>query len=114
MNLEVEKIIGHECRRNDVIHFLCKWEGYPNEDATFRDAGDFKSSPYGIKVVKDYLLGFGEPPEELIAWVECTEWMKHVFDEWKKHKNAQSHPLDCWIVMVQTQIFQESPPHRTG
>ena len=84
LNLEVEKIIGHECHRNGVIHFLCKWEGYPNEDATFRDAGDFKSSPYGIKVVKDYLLGFGEPPEELIAWVECMEWMKDFLEEWKK------------------------------
>ncbi len=51
---------------------------------TFRDAEDFKSLPYGIKVVKDYLLGFGEPPEELIAWVECTEWMKDVLEEWKK------------------------------
>ena len=54
------------------------------KDATFRDAEDFKSSPYGIKVVKDYLLGFGEPPEELIAWVECMEWMKDVLEEWKK------------------------------
>ena len=81
LNLEIEKIIGHECLRNNVIRFLCKWEGFPNEDATFRDAEHFKTSPYGIKVVKEYLLSFGEPPEELIAWTERTDWMKDVLDE---------------------------------
>jgi len=92
LNLEIEKIIGHERLRNNAIHFLCKWEGFPNEDATFRDAEHFKSSPYGIKVVKDYLLSFGEPPEELVAWTECMEWMKDVLEEWKK-KNKENEEL---------------------
>jgi Integrase zinc binding domain/Chromo (CHRromatin Organisation MOdifier) domain len=88
LNLEIEKIIGHERRRDGVIRFLCKWEGFPNEDATFRKAEDFNSSPYGIKVVKEYLLGFGEPPEELVSWVKRTEWMKDVLDEWNKRERG--------------------------
>jgi len=88
LNLEVERIIGHERLRNDVIRFLCKWDGFPNEDATFRKAEDFNTSPYGIKVVKDYLLGFGEPPEELISWVQSTEWVKDVLEEWKKREGG--------------------------
>ena len=89
LNLEIEKIIGHEHLRNNVIRFLCKWEGFPNEDVTFCDAEHFKTSPYGIKVVKEYLLSFGEPPEELIAWTECTDWMKDVLDEWKKSEERK-------------------------
>jgi RNase H-like domain found in reverse transcriptase/Integrase zinc binding domain/Chromo (CHRromatin Organisation MOdifier) domain len=93
LNIEIEKIIGHERRRNGVIRFLCKWEGYPNEDSTFREAEKFKSSPYGIKVVKDYLLGFGEPPEVLVTWVQRTEWLKDVEKEWKRRNEEGSESL---------------------
>ena len=89
LNLEVEKIIGHERRRNNAIHFLCKWEGYPNEDATYRSAEEFKTSPYGIQVVKKYLLGFGECPEELKSWTTQTEWLPEgVIEEWKRREDV--------------------------
>ena len=85
LNIEIERIIGHERLRNDVIRFLCKWEGFPNEDATYRNAEDFKSSPYGIQLVKKYILDFGVCPEELRAWVNRTEWIRNsVQDEWAK------------------------------
>ena len=70
LNLEIEKIISHEWLRNDNIHFLCKWKGFPNENMTFRNIKDFKSSSYDIKVVKDYLLGFGDSLEELKTWMK--------------------------------------------
>ena len=89
LNLEVEKIIGHERRRNNAIHFLCKWEGYPNEDATYRPAEEFRTSPYGIQVVKDYLLGFGECPEELMAWATRTDWISEsMVVEWNRRAEA--------------------------
>ena len=86
LNLEVERIVGHQRRRNG-IRFLCKWDGFPREDATYRDADDFKSSGYGIKKIRDYVLGFGELPEELEAWISGTEWIKESLpDVWKKAK----------------------------
>ena len=36
----------------------------------------FKTSPYGVKVVEEYLSTFGELPEELIAWIERIDWVK--------------------------------------
>ena len=86
LNIEIEKIIGHERLRNGTIRFLCKWEGFPNEDATYRTAEDFKTSPYGRQLVKNYISGFGECPKELSAWVERTEWIrKDVEDKWRNH-----------------------------
>ena len=70
LNLEIEKIIDHEWFRNDNIRFLCKWEGFPNEDATFRNIEDFKSSSYDIKVMKNYLLRFEDPSKELKTWMK--------------------------------------------
>ena len=29
-------------------------------------------------------IGFGDPPEELVAWVQRTEWIKDVEREWRK------------------------------
>src|SRR5271169_1735692 len=85
LNIEIEKIIDHERQRNDVIRFLCKWDGFPNEDATYRNAEDFKSSPYGIQLVKKYILDFGDCPEELRAWANRTGWIwKDIQDEWRK------------------------------
>jgi hypothetical protein len=82
LNIEIEKIIGHERLRNDVIRFLCKWEGFPNEDATYRTADDFKSSSYGIQLVKKYILTFGECPDVLRAWIKRTDWIrKEIYDE---------------------------------
>jgi len=65
LNVEVEKLIGHQRRRDGSIQFLVPWEGYPAEDATFRDAKLFRTSLYGIRVVEDYLETFGNLPEEL-------------------------------------------------
>jgi len=42
-----------------------------------------------LKVVKESLLSFGEPPEELVVWTERTEWMKDVLNEWKKNKDEE-------------------------
>ena len=84
-NLEIERIVGHEHHRSRIIQFLCKWEGYPNEDNTWRAADAFKTSPYGIDLVKKYILNFGECPVELRNWVERTDWIrKLVMDEWKR------------------------------
>jgi len=38
-------------------------------------------------------LGFGELPEELIAWTEHTEWMKDVLEEWKKLEDGNEEFL---------------------
>jgi hypothetical protein len=85
LNLEVEKIIGHEQCRNNTMYFLCKWEGYPNENATYRSAEEFRTSPYGIQVAKNYLLGFGQCPEMLMAWVMRTDWIfESILVEWKR------------------------------
>ena len=93
LNIEIEKIIGHERLRNDVIRFLCKWDGFPNEDATYRNAEDFKSSPYGIQLVKKYILDFGICPEELRAWVKRTEWIRNgIQDEWAKRGEGTDTP----------------------
>ena len=46
----------------------------------YRAAEDFKSSPYGIKV-KDYLLSFGETPDELREWMDHTDWIRDVILE---------------------------------
>jgi hypothetical protein len=71
------------------MYFLCKWEGYPNEDATYRSAEEFRTSPYGIQVVKNYLLGFGKCPEMLIAWVMRTDWISgSILAEWKCRDEA--------------------------
>ena len=65
LNFEIENLIGHERLRNDAIRFLWKWNGYPNEDATYCTTDDFRTSLYGIQLVKNYVLGFGDPPEDL-------------------------------------------------
>ena len=90
LNLEIERIIGHERRRNGVIRFLCKWEGFSNEDSTYRAAEDFKSSPYGIKVVKDYLLSFGETSDDLREWMDRTDWIRDVIGEAQEVSNEGS------------------------
>jgi len=95
LNLEVEKIIGHERRRNGIIRFLCKWEGFSDEDATYRAADDFKTSPYGIKVVKDYILSFGETPEELKEWVLNVDWIHDsIMEEWNKVRSTAGSSTD--------------------
>jgi hypothetical protein len=71
------------------MYFLCKWEGYPNEDATYRSTKEFWTSPYGIQVVKNYLLGFGQCPEMLMAWVMHTDWISgSILVEWKRGDEA--------------------------
>jgi len=76
MNAEIEKIIGDQRRRDGSIQFLVLWEGYLAEDATYRDVELFKTSPYGIKVVEDYLATFGNLPEELDTFVATMDWVK--------------------------------------
>jgi Chromo (CHRromatin Organisation MOdifier) domain len=88
LNLEIEKVIGHERRRNGDIRFLCKWEGFSDEDATYRAAEDFKSSPYGIRVVKDYVDSFGELPQELKEWARETDWIKDTSNEISRRSGA--------------------------
>jgi len=69
LNVEVKRIIGRQQRKDGTIRFLCLCEGCPVEDATHRDAELFKTSPYGIRVVEDYLATFGTVPDELDAFV---------------------------------------------
>lgn len=76
LNVEVEKLISHQKRRDGSIHFLVLWEGYPAEDATFREAELFRTSPYGIRAVENYLATFGDLPDDLDAWVAKTDWIK--------------------------------------
>src|SRR5204863_3716099 len=90
LNLEIEKVIDQEQCRNDVIRFLCKWVGFSNEDAMYRAAEDFKSSPYGIKVVKDYLLSFGETSDDLREWMDRTDWIRDVIREVQEVSNEGS------------------------
>lgn len=85
LNIKIEKIIDHKWLRNDIIRFLCKWDDFPNEDATYRTVDNFKSSPYDIQLVKMYILNFGECSNELRAWILHTNWIrKEIQDEWRK------------------------------
>jgi hypothetical protein len=89
LNLEVEKIIDHERRRNNIIHFLYKWDDYPNEDVTYRSAEEFRISSYGIQIMKNYLLGFGEYPEELMVWIIRIDWISEsILVEWNRRDEA--------------------------
>ena len=54
-NVEIDKIIAHEKRRNGDIRFLYKWDGFPVEDAIFKKSDDFKDSPAGRKLVFEYI-----------------------------------------------------------
>ena len=45
-NVEIDKIIAYEKRRNGDIRFLYKWDGFPVEDAIFKKSDDFKDSPH--------------------------------------------------------------------
>ena len=89
--MEIEKVIGHERCRNGSIRFLCKWEGFSDEDATYRTTDDFKTSPYEIQVVKNYVLSFDDTPEELKEWVLNTDWIHgSVVEEWNKREGVAS------------------------
>jgi hypothetical protein len=81
LNLEVEKIIGYERLSNDVIRFLCKWSEYPTEDAIFRVADTLSTSSYDIYLMRNYILGFGVYPDELVRWVYRTDWIKDMILE---------------------------------
>ena len=76
LNLEVQKVIGHQRRRDGSIHLLSLWDGFPAEDATYRHSELFKTSEYGIKVVEDYLGTFGDLPDELAEWTKRTDRAK--------------------------------------
>src|ERR1700689_5976223 len=76
LNVEVEKIMGHQKRLAGSAWFFVLWEGYPAEDATFRDAELFRTSPYGVRLLEDYLATFGDLPEEPDAWIARTGWIK--------------------------------------
>jgi transposase InsO family protein len=76
LNIEVKKVIGHQRRRDGSIHFLSLWDGFPAEDATYRHSELYSTSPYGIRVVEDYLGTFGDLPAELAEWIDRTAWVK--------------------------------------
>jgi hypothetical protein len=76
LNIEVQKIIGHQRRRDGTIHFLSLWEGYPAEDATYRHSELYKTSDYGVRLVEEYLRTFGDLPEELAVWLRRnSDWI---------------------------------------
>jgi hypothetical protein len=83
INLEIERIIGHERQRNGDIRFLCHWDGFSVADATYRKAYDFKASPIGVKLVKEYFMGFADKdlPPELEAWRSRTDWVQEAYKE---------------------------------
>jgi len=91
LNAEIEKIIGHESLRNGGMRFLCEWEGFSTEDATYRKADSFKDSPIGIQLVKDYITGFKDRglPSELEAWKSRTDWISEIYKEDKSSFNEE-------------------------
>jgi hypothetical protein len=76
LNIEVQKLIGHQRRRDGTIHFLSLWEGYPAEDATYRHSELYSASAYGVRKVENYLETFGDLPDELAEWLKSTPWVK--------------------------------------
>ena len=78
-NVEIDNIIGHKKRRNGDIRLLCKWDGFPMEDATFWKSEEFKESPVGRKLVMEYILG--KKDQDLDAWITRTDWIKEVLKE---------------------------------
>lgn len=80
-NIKIAKIIGHKRLRNDVI---CKWEHFPNKDATYSTTDDFKSSSYNMQLVKKYVFDFDECPNELRIWIKRMDWIrKEIQNEWR-------------------------------
>jgi len=76
LNIEVQRIIGHQRRRDGSIHFLSLWEGYPAEDATYRHSELYGTSEYGVRLVEEYLRTFGDLPDELAAWLRRnSDWI---------------------------------------
>ena len=80
-NVEIDKIIAHEKRRNGDIRFLCKWDGFPVEDAIFKKSDDFKDSPTGRKLVFEYILEQGSGDQDLDTWIARTDWIKDILKE---------------------------------
>ena len=80
-NVEIDKIIAHEKRRNGDIRFLCKWDGFPVEDAIFKKSDDFKDSPAGRKLVFEYILEQGSGDQDLDTWIARTDWIKDILKE---------------------------------
>jgi hypothetical protein len=53
------------------------------------------TSPYGIQVIKGYLLGFGECPEELMAWAMRTDWISDsIVAEWNRRNASEAERAD--------------------
>ena len=80
-NVEIDKIIAHEKRRNGDIRFLYKWDGFPVEDAIFKKSDDFKDSPAGRKLVFEYILEQGSGDQDLDTWIAHTDWIKDILKE---------------------------------
>ena len=80
-NVEIDKIIAHEKRRNGDIRFLCKWDGFPVEDVIFKKSDDFKDSPAGRKLVFQYILEQGSGDQDLDTWIARTDWIKDILKE---------------------------------
>ena len=77
LNIEIEKVIGRYQVSIQV--------GRISE----RTTDDFRTSLYNIQLIKNYVLGFGDPTEDLRAWVLRTEWIKDsVLKEWEKRSNV--------------------------
>ena len=62
LNIEIEKLIGPKQLKNNTIRFLCKWEGYSNEDVTYCITYSLKASLYSIQFV---ILGFHDLTKDL-------------------------------------------------
>jgi hypothetical protein len=75
-NLEINRIVGYKRHLPRIIQFVCKWEGYSNEDNMWRVADAFNIFSYGIDFVKKYIFNFSEYSTELQNWIEKMDWTR--------------------------------------
>jgi hypothetical protein len=67
-NLQIVKVLGHRFKFNDGLQFLCQYQVYLVEDATYRNAIDFIEPAARLLVVK-YIRNIAKLPRDLEAWL---------------------------------------------
>ena len=72
-NLQIVKILGHRFKFNDGLQFLCQYQDYSVEDATYRNAVDFIEPATRLLVAK-YIRGIANLPRNLEAWAMQHPW----------------------------------------
>jgi len=72
-NLHIAKVLGHRFKFNDGLQFLCQFQDYSVNDATYRSADSFVEPAARLLVAK-YIRGITNLPPDLEAWAMARPW----------------------------------------